>query len=94
MDSQKQPGFFVDGLLVVSDAGAIRSPDFAQPRVRLPHDVGDAERSADLDQFAARDDDLAALAQSIQSQQHGRSVVINDNSRNLLNTLETGRRLP
>ena len=42
------------------------------------HDVGHAERAADLDQLAARDDDLAAARQRVEHEQHRGGVVVDD----------------
>src|SRR5882672_10003251 len=76
MYAQQQSRALVDGFLVVGDAGAISGANLAQDRARLSHDVGYAERSADLDQLSARDDDLAAFSQSVQRQQDGGSIVV------------------
>ena len=78
MHAQQQPGLFVDGALVVGDAGAVGGAHLAQRGVRLRHHVGDAERPADFDQFAARDDHFAAFRQGVERQQHGGGVVVDD----------------
>ena len=57
---------------------AIGGADLDEPRAGLPHDVGNAERAADLDQLAARDDDLAPAGERAEHQQHGRGVVVDD----------------
>ena len=40
------------------------------------HHVGHAEGTADLDEFAARDDDLLAAGKGVQAEQDGRRVVV------------------
>ena len=64
--AQNQPSPLVEGALVIRDASAIRSTHFAQDGVGFCHDVGNAERAADFNQLAARDDDLAAVSQRIE----------------------------
>ena len=77
--AQQQPGLFIDRALVVLHPGAVGRAYFPQGGVRLGHDVGDTERSADLDQLSARDDDFSALRQRIQRQQdRGRIIVYDD----------------
>ena len=44
----------------VPGMGAVGGADLDQPGAGALHDVGDAEGAADLDQFAARDDDFLA----------------------------------
>ena len=44
---------------VVGQARAVGRADLDEARARRAHDVGDAERAADLHQLTARDDDLA-----------------------------------
>ena len=63
-------------LLVIGKLGLVGGADLDQPRRARGHDVGDAERAADLDQLAARDDDFAAAAENRQRQQHRRGVVV------------------
>jgi hypothetical protein len=48
--------------------------------VRLRHDVGDAERSANFDQLSARDDDFAAVGKRVQREQDGGGVIVHDES--------------
>ena len=44
----------------------------------LAHDVGNAERAADLDQLAARDDHFAPVRERVEHEQHGGGVVVDD----------------
>ncbi len=81
MHAQQQFRSLGDGGFVIGDAGAIRRPHFAKHRAGLRHHIGNAERTADLDQFAARDDDFPALGQRVQGQQHGGGVVVDHNGR-------------
>src|ERR1044071_3397038 len=50
-----------DRALVVGGASSVRRPDFDEPRPGTREHVRDPEAVADLDQLAARDDDLEAL---------------------------------
>jgi hypothetical protein len=65
-----------DGLDIVLQMRAIRRADLAQLRARAAHDVGNAERPADLDEFAARNDDLLPERERGQRQQHSRRIVV------------------
>ena len=67
-----------DRLGVVAQVRAIGGADLAQHGAAAPHDVGDAELAADLDQLAARDDDFLAVGQRLERQQHGGGVVVDD----------------
>ena len=46
--------------------------------MRLRHDVGDAERSANFDQLSARDDDFAAVSKRVKREQDGGGVIVDD----------------
>ena len=81
MHAQQQPRAFGDGLFVVGDAGAVGRAHLAQDCARLRHHVGNAERAADLHQFAARDDDFSAVGQRVQRQQDRSGVVVHDDGR-------------
>ena len=59
----------------------VRRPDLAQDRARLRHHVGHAEAAADLDQLAARHDDLASRRQRRQHEHRRRRVVVDDDRR-------------
>ena len=56
--------------------GTIGRSHFPQLAAGAAHDVGHAERTADLDQFAARHDHLASCRQGGQRQQHRGGVVV------------------
>ena len=71
-------GLGADRALVVRRARAVRRPDLDEARARAREHVGDAEAVADLDQLAARDDDLAALRERGEREQHRRRVVVDD----------------
>ena len=61
--------------------GAVGGADLAQHRPGAGHDLRDAERAADLDQFAAGDRHLAPERQRVQDQQHRRGVVVDHGGR-------------
>src|SRR5208337_3425149 len=92
MHAQQQSCAFGDGALVVGDARAIGSTDLAEDRARFGHDVRDAKRTADLDQFTARNQHLAAFGQRVQRQQHSGGVVVNHNGRDF--ALRSVEKLP
>ena len=76
MDLEQQAGVLVDGLLVVLEVGLVRGADLAQLRAAPLHHVGHPEGAADLDQFAARNDDFLAPGDGVQAEQdRGRIVV-------------------
>ena len=69
----------IEGLAIVGEPGAIRRADVDELRARLLHHLGDAEAAADLDAFAAADDDLAIASDRGENEQHrGRVVVDHD----------------
>ena len=78
MHAQQQSRVRPHGLAIVIKVGAIGRADFHQACAALAQHVGDAEATADLDELAARDDDLAALGQRRQRQEHGSGIVIHD----------------
>ena len=57
--AQDRAGALAERRRVVGQARAVGGADLDQPRAGLRDDLGDAEAAADLDQLAARDDDLA-----------------------------------
>ena len=63
---------------IIFGMGAVGRADLDQPRARPRHDVRHAERAADLDQFAARDDSLAAVRQRVEAEQHGRRIIVHE----------------
>ena len=64
MHLQNHGGLPADGLGVITQRRFVGGADFAQRRAAGFEDFRDAKPSADLHQFAARDDDLLALAGS------------------------------
>src|SRR5215469_12677697 len=83
MYAKQNASVLVDGMFIISDAGPVGSTYLAKNGIRLRHDVANAERSADLDQLAARHDDFSASGQRVQREPHGRSIVVDDDGRNL-----------
>jgi hypothetical protein len=73
---EEEPRVGTDRFGVVAGMRAVRGADLAQARAAPPHDVGDPELAADLDELAARDDDVFPVRQRLQRQQHGRRVVV------------------
>ena len=66
-----------DRALVVGQPRAVRRADLDQPRARLRDHVRHAEAAADLDELAARDDDLApGPGQRRRRQQHRAGAVV------------------
>ena len=57
---------------------AIRGADLDQLAAGACHHVGHAERAADLDQFATRNDDFAPVGQAVQRQQNRCRIVVDD----------------
>ena len=78
MNAQQQARAFGNGALVIRQARAVCCPHLAQHRSAFRHDVGNAEAIADFNQFAPRDNHLAALGQRVQHQEDSGGVVVND----------------
>ena len=91
MDPQERGGLGADRALVVRGAGPVRRADLDHARARAGEDVGDPEAVADLDQLAARHDDLASLGERCEGEQDRRGVVVHDERR--LGTREPPKRL-
>ena len=81
VDAQEQRRLRPDRALVVGRPRPVRRPDLDQPRARAGEHVRDPEAVADLDQLAARDDDLAALRERGEREQHRGGVVVDDDRR-------------
>ena len=79
--AEQERGVGADRPLVVGGARAVRRPDLDEARAGAREDVGDAEAVADLEQLAARDDDLAPLGERREREQHGGGVVVDDERR-------------
>ena len=58
MDFQHQRGVAIDRASVVADACLVGRADFAQARAARLENLWNAKAAADLQQLAARDDDL------------------------------------
>ena len=59
MDAEQGGGLGSDRAGVIGESSLIGRPDFAEPGAGDLEDLGEAKTAADLDQLAARDDDLA-----------------------------------
>ena len=66
------------GPLVVFQVRAVCRSDLDELRSRRRHNVGHAERAADLDQLTARDDGFAVAAESAEHKQDGGGIVVDD----------------
>ena len=67
-----------DRFAEVLQVRAVGGADFDQLGTGLPHNVGDAEGAADLDQLTPRDDDLFLARQGVEQQKDGRGIVVDD----------------
>ncbi len=81
MDAQDGPGRRADRRLVVAEMGLVRRADLAHDRPARGHHVGHAERPADLDELAPRDDDLFSESESVEDEDGARGVVVADRGR-------------
>ena len=77
----QQRGLRPDRLLVVAQVSAVGGADLDQLHAGARHDVGHAEGAADLDQLAARDDDLAPLRQRVEGEQDRGCIVVHHGRR-------------
>ncbi len=78
VDFHQQRAARAERFLVVAQMRAVGGADLDQFRPGARHDVGNAERAADLDQFAARHDHFAARRERGEHQQHRRRIVVDD----------------
>ena len=81
MDAEDGPGRLADGRLVVAEVGLVGRPDLAEDGAARGHDVGHAERTADLDELAARNDDLLAAGERVQDEDGRGGVVVGHGGR-------------
>ena len=80
VDAQDDGGLRSDRALEVGGARPVRRADLHEPRTGAREHVRNAETVADLDQLAARDDDVPALRQRGEGEEHCGGVVV-DNER-------------
>src|SRR5277367_3922317 len=78
MHAEQEPRALGDGFFVIGDAGAVGGAYLTQSSVRFLHHVGDAERAADFDEFAAGNDDFSVFGQRVERQQNSSRVVVDD----------------
>ena len=74
--TEDRPGLLVDRAGVVACVSAVGGADLDELRARAPQHVRDAEAAADLDQLAARDDDLLARREGREGEQDRSGVVV------------------
>ena len=81
--AQDRAGVLAQRALVVGAARAVRRADLDEPGAGLRDDVGHAEAAADLDELAARDDDLPAGARERRGGEQHRGGAVVDRERGL-----------
>ena len=81
MHLQKRSRLLADGGFIVAPVRLVRRADLAQRAAALRHDLRNAERAADLDELAARGDDLSPARERGQDEQHRRGVVVHSHRR-------------
>lgn len=77
MHRQQRRRLIGQRLLEVAQAGAVRRAHLDQPRAALPQYIGDAESTANLNQFPPRDDHLFTGGQRRQHEHYGGGIVVN-----------------
>jgi hypothetical protein len=75
---EQERGLPRNGVLVIGKARPVRGPHLYQPGAALRHDVGDPERSADLDELPAADDHFPPPGVGRETEQYGGGVVVDD----------------
>jgi hypothetical protein len=78
VDAEQDGGLRADRPLVVRRLRPVRRPDLHEPGPRAGQHVRDPEAVADLDQLAARDDDVAPLPERREREQDGARIVVDD----------------
>ena len=78
MHAEQEGGSVADCALVVFEARAVRRADLDEAGPRAREHLGDAEAVADLDQLAARDDNVAPFRERGNGEQDGGGVVVDD----------------
>ena len=81
MHAQQERRLGPDRAVVVGRARPVRRPHLDQARAGAGEHVRNPEAVADLDQLPARDDDLAALGERGEGEQHRGGVVVDDDRR-------------
>ena len=81
VDLQIGAGLFIRRGRIVAGVGPVRGADLDQTRPGLAHHVRDAESTANLNGFSARDHDLLTGRHRRQHQKHRRGAVVHDQRR-------------
>ena len=81
MHPQQERGVRTRGAFVVVDARPVRCSHLDEPGAGAGKDVGNPEAVTDLDQLAARNQNLAALRECRQGKQHRGRIVVHDERR-------------
>jgi len=74
-------GLVRDGVAIIREVRSVGGAHFDQPRPALRHHVGQPERTANLDELAARNEDFASRRERGQDQQRGAGIVVDDRGR-------------
>src|SRR5215469_12351375 len=74
----------MDRSFVVGRAGPVRGTNLAEDSSGFGHYIGDAKGAADLNQFTPRYDDFTPFRQGVQGQEYSRSIVIDQDGRDVL----------
>ena len=80
MAFQKDGRVRIDGLCVVLRACLVCRADFPENRAALLNDIGQTERSADLDQFTSRCDHFPALRGGHKAEEDRRGAIVHNQS--------------
>ena len=81
VDAEDGAGVRADRRLVVPEVRLVGRPDLAHDGSARGHDVRHAERSADLDELSARNDDFLAQGQRVEDEHRPGGVVVADRRR-------------
>ena len=81
MDAEDGGGVLGDRPLVVTEMGLVRRAHLDELHAGGGHDLGQAERAADLDQLPAGDDHLAAGRHGVEHDRRGGGVVVDHGGR-------------
>ena len=76
MHAQQSSGIGRNRLFVIAGVRLVGRSDLDELHTAGCHDVGQAERAADLHELPARDDDLAAAGDGVQDDRGGGGVVV------------------
>src|SRR6185437_9041013 len=93
MDAQNKPCAIGKRAAEIVDVRAIGCAYFAKYGSRLGHDFGNTKAIANLDQFAARGDNLVSRGKLSQNKVNSRGIVVDENGVTAYQFLEQQRRV-